>query len=318
MSRRKITFKQAAFAAVKAAAVGAAAFFVVRTFVVNWPEVREGWRAPAVWPAVLAALALVASYLWLFGVSLAVLRRVGYRLTFRAGLRPFFYTLLGRYIPGRVAVILGKVYIYEKRGVPRLAAALAPAYENVFAAIGGVAVSLAAAAALFAGRFSWWQLAPALAGVAALAVFIQPPVMGRLLAWAMRRFGALKLERDATIKTRGALAFAAAYGGYCVLLGAFFAALAAAFVPLDAGGAARAGAAFVVASVLGYVVVFAPSGLGVRESLLIVLLEPYMGAGDAAFLAVVSRVVAVAAELGFAALAAAVGGDDAATPTPPT
>ncbi len=310
-----MNWRRTLFAALKALVVAATAFFVGRALVVHWPQLRAGWRAPTAWPLAATCLTLLASYLCLYAVSLAILRRLGYRLRFRAGLKPFFYTLLGRYIPGRVAVIAGKIYMYEKRGVKRVYAALAPAYENVFAAVGGVAVSLAAAAALFSSRFMWWQLAPAAAGAAALAVFVQPPVLTRLLKWPMRAFRGGELGPTALIRTRGAAAFAGGYAGYCLLLGASFSFLAASFLPLDAGTAARAGAAYVVAAVLGYVVVFAPSGLGVREGLLLLLLKPYMTTGDAAFLAVLSRVMAVAAEVLFAAAAAAIGTNEPASPT---
>jgi hypothetical protein len=96
------------------------------------------------------------------------------------------------------------------------------------------------------------------------------------------------------------------------LLGVFFALFAAAFVQVDFDVALRAGAAYVAAAVLGYVTVFAPSGLGVREGLLVILLQSYMPVGEAAFLAVASRLAAVAAELLLAALAASAGNNSPA------
>ena len=270
---------------------------------------RAGWHPPGAAAAAGAAAVLFVSYVVLFLISLAVLKRVGSRLGFRAGLRPFFYTLLGRYIPGRFAVVVGKIYLYEKRGVPRLNAAVAVTYENVFAGIGGVALALAAASTVLAGAITWRSLVPAAAGGAAALVLIHPAVLQRLLAWASRRARLGELGRDALVGRGGAAAFALSYAGYCVLLGVFFALFAAAFVPLDFGAAAGAGAAYVAAAVLGYVAFFTPSGLGVREGLLVILLQRYMPAGEAAFLAVASRLAAVAAELILAG-AAALGGDD--------
>ncbi len=293
--------------AAKVAFVTATLAFVGHALIANWPQVRAAWRAPAPGLAAAATVVLLLSYIYLYKISLAVLARVGYRLSFRAGLRPFFYTLLGRYIPGRVAVFLGKVYMYGRRSVPGVAAALAPAYENVLAAVGGLAVTVVAAAALFGSQFSWQQLLAAGLGIAALAASIQPAVLRRLLGAVLRRMKRGPLEPTAVMGPSPAAAFAAAYGGYCLLLGVFFALFAGAFVPLGPGEAARAGAAYVVAAVLGYVVVFTPSGLGVREGLLLILLKQYMPPGDAAFLAIASRLVSVGAELLLAAVAAAVG-----------
>ena len=69
------------------------------------------------------------------------------------------------------------------------------------------------------------------------------------------------------------------------------------------------GAAYVAASVLGYAVIFAPSGIGVREGFLLIILLLFMDKGQAAFLSVASRVAAVAAELLLAAAAAALGSE---------
>jgi hypothetical protein len=292
---------------VKVIVVGAGLYFVGRVLVENWPDVRAGWRPPH--PAVLtmAGVALFASYFMLYSISLAVLRRVGYRLIFLSGLRPFFVSLLGRYVPGRFAVIVGKIYLYERRGVPRLTAALALAYENVFAAVGGFAVAAASAATVVAGLLSWRALIPAAVGVGALIALLQPGVLRRLLGWALRKVGRGEFDAGMVMGRGAAAAFALAYASYCLISGVFFAFLAAAFVPLDAGLAVRVGAAYVAASVVGYAAVFTPSGLGVREGLVVLFLHGYLPPGEAAFLAVASRLATVVVELALAGAAAALG-----------
>ncbi len=312
MTTDKGNWRRVLWTAAKIIIVAGALFFVGKVLAENWPDVRAGWRAPRPLPALAATAALFASYVALFKVSLAVLRRVGYRLSFRAGLRPFFYTLLGRYVPGRFAVILGKVYMYEKRGVPRLSAGLAVAYENIFAAVGGVAIALAASATILSGTFSWRSLAPAAAGAVALAALIHPKILMPLLAWAARKTRLGEVGPRKLVGRGQSATFALAYAGYCVLLGVFFAFLAAAFVQLDFDIALRAGGAYVAAAVLGYVTVFAPSGLGVREGLLVIFLQRYMPVGEAAFLAVASRLAAVAAELLLAGIAASFGNNSPA------
>lgn len=314
MDRNKGRWRRTLWTTAKAIIVAAALFFVGKVLVDNWPDVRAGWRPPRGGELAAAAAVLLGSYFYLYRVSLAILRRVGYRLNFRAGLRPFFYSLLGRYVPGRVAVALGKIYLYERRGVKRLAAGLAVAYENVFAAAGGVAAALAASAAFLTGAFSWTALALAAAAALALVILFQPAALRRLMAWPLKRMRLGELRADTLVGRGGSLAFALAYAGYCVLLGVFFALFAGTFVPLEVGVAVRVGAAYVAAAVLGYVAVFAPSGLGVREGLLVILLQRYMPAGDAAFLAVASRLFAAAAEVTLAGLAAAAGSSSPARP----
>jgi len=308
---RHPTLRKTFWFAARILVVGATAFFVAKALVTNWPAIRAGWRPPAAGAIVAAGGVLIVSYFLLYVTSLVLLRRLGFALSLRSGLRPFFYTLLGRYIPGRFAVMVGKAYLYERRGIDRVVAALAPAYENILAAVGGVAAAVIAAAALFPGRFGWWQLGGALVAAAVLFTFVQRRGLTKSLGWMIRKI--MRGRGDIPALSPGpAAAFAIFYAIYCVWLGTFFAFLARAFVPLDATTAFPVGAAFVVAAVLGFVVVVAPSGLGVREGLLLVLLAPYMAAGDAAFLAVASRLGTLAAELILAAAAAALGDNKAA------
>jgi uncharacterized membrane protein YbhN (UPF0104 family) len=50
------------------------------------------------------------------------------------------------------------------------------------------------------------------------------------------------------------------------------------------------GSAFAAAYVLGYLMIFAPAGLGVREGFLVAFLTPHLGVGPSGILAVVARV----------------------------
>lgn len=64
--------------------------------------------------------------------------------------------------------------------------------------------------------------------------------------------------------------------------------------------------AFAVAGMAGIYAVFAPSGIGVREGVLVLTLAPLLGAGPAAALALLARVWITVAELCAALLGALV------------
>jgi len=48
--------------------------------------------------------------------------------------------------------------------------------------------------------------------------------------------------------------------------------------------------AFAAAYVIGYVMVFAPAGLGPREGFLIVFLTPHLGAAPSSMIAIIARI----------------------------
>jgi hypothetical protein len=55
--------------------------------------------------------------------------------------------------------------------------------------------------------------------------------------------------------------------------------------------------AFAASYVLGYLMIFAPAGLGPREGFLIALLTPYFGVGPSGVVAVIARLWTTAVEL---------------------
>jgi uncharacterized membrane protein YbhN (UPF0104 family) len=68
------------------------------------------------------------------------------------------------------------------------------------------------------------------------------------------------------------------------------------------GGFIPVASAFAAAYVLGYLMVFAPAGLGVREGFLIVFLTPHIGPGPSGAIALIARLWTTILELLPAAL----------------
>jgi uncharacterized membrane protein YbhN (UPF0104 family) len=76
---------------------------------------------------------------------------------------------------------------------------------------------------------------------------------------------------------------------------------------------AQVGPAFAAAYVAGYIAVFAPAGAGIREGVLVVLLQPIMAREAAVVLAIIARLWTTAIELIPAALLALGGRRSSAT-----
>ena len=57
-----------------------------------------------------------------------------------------------------------------------------------------------------------------------------------------------------------------------------------------------------IATLLGYLAPFVPGGIGVRESLIVVLMLPYMDPADATAMAVLGRVLIIVVEFSLLAL----------------
>ncbi len=116
------------------------------------------------------------------------------------------------------------------------------------------------------------------------AIGLAPPVFQAVLsAW----FRLARADKPEGVRSADAIEWLLlGLATWVAYSGAFF--LLVVSLGLDAHLVPSA-SAFAAAYVLGYVVVFAPAGIGVREGFLVALMAPQIGAGVAGAVAVVAR-----------------------------
>jgi len=196
--------------------------------------------------------------------------------------RLFMIANLGRYVPGKVWQIAGLVALARQRGVSGSTATAA--------AILGQGIGLASATLIGLGSIwvvadgaSWrWILPVVVLGSVALGLL--PPVFHAVVgAWFRVAKGA---QPDGLAPARAAAWLAMGLGTWIVYALAFWALVEGLGLEVSILPTASA---FAAAYVLGYVMVFAPAGIGVREGFLVALMAPQLGAGIAGAIAVVAR-----------------------------
>ena len=189
---------------------------------------------------------------------------------------------MGRYVPGKVWQIAGLTAMARRYEVAAPTAAAA--------AIIATGVGLASAAAIglgaiwsIAGGQAWRWIAPALLAVG-IGCALAPPVFRRITDAWFRLAKTQRPERLDTSHARGWILIGA--GIWLVYAGAFW--LFVTGLGFDVSPIPTA-SAFAAAYALGYVMVFAPAGIGVREGFLVALLSPQMGAAAAGAVALITR-----------------------------
>jgi hypothetical protein len=214
-------------------------------------------------------------------------------------------SLLGRYVPGNVLMVLGRVVLAYERGVPRRVTLGATAYEQVLT-IGVAALAAVLYVAFYAGEdrdAGLWFLALVPLGL----VFLHPKVFGPLTSWALRKAGREPLPRlipvGRLVALLGWYALVALVLGVGVWLG-----VRAAAGP-DAGGVAEVGLAFLLSFAVSMVAFIFPSGLGVREGAFALALAQSLPTGVAVALSVGTRVLLTVVELAVIAVLAVLGRD---------
>lgn len=205
--------------------------------------------------------------------------------------RLFMVANLGRYLPGKVWQIAGLAVLASRRGVPKATATGAALMGQALAL---VAATLVGVGALLGGPADVrrWGLPGAAVVVLGTLVFLLPPVF----RWSMALwFRLARQDPPPGLGSVHAVRWLALFTANWALYAFSFWVLAVSFG--HTGNVIPVASAFAAAYVLGYLALFAPAGVGVREGFLVVFLAPYLGVGPAGALAVVARLWTTVVEL---------------------
>ncbi|MEW6580270.1 MAG: hypothetical protein AB1435_13910 [Chloroflexota bacterium] len=250
---------------------------VVRYLWAHWDEIGPQLRAISPARLGLAAACLIASKLLLVVVSQRSVALAGHRIGYRRMFAINALSQLAKYLPGGIWHFVGRAGFYHADGLPLRAVTRAMVVENLWLVLSAFLAGLIGALAYY--------LSGMRAGIAAVGLI----AVWWALLWLIRlRFGGERSWRASL----GTLALQAAIWA---LVGVSLWAI----LPGQSGwrSVALAIGAFCLSWVIGYVAVFAPGGIGVRETVMTALLVPLLAVPDALVYAAAHRFVWVAAEL---------------------
>lgn len=228
-----------------------------------------------------------------------ILADLGSALRLRPAARIFFVSQLGKYLPGSVWPVLAQVELGRDLQVPTRRSAVVAV---ITLAIGVATGLLVAAASLPLSEpdalrtYAWAFLV-----VPLLLILLHPRVLNPLLSRVFRL-----VHRQPPTDRLTAPGISAAAGWALVAWLAYGLQLAVLVQNLSAAGSLSpilAIGAFSLAWTVGFLVVIAPAGAGVREAVLVLALSPVLPAAEALLVALASRVLLTSADLGLAGVA---------------
>ncbi len=250
-------------------------------------------------PVLLAGVFVLAGTVCMMLSWRALLADLGSALPAGPAARIFFLSQLGKYLPSSVWPVVAQIELGRDHQVPARRSATAAIL--VLAVSMAVSLVVAALTLPFATpgalrRYGW-----AFAVVPVLAVLLHPRVLTPLLARVFRLARRQPPEESLTLGgvARAAGFAAAAWTGYGLQVVVLVRAVG------GTGPAASVGAvgAFALAWTVGFLVVVAPAGAGVREAVLVLALSPALPAASALLVALASRLLLTVADLLLAGVA---------------
>jgi uncharacterized membrane protein YbhN (UPF0104 family) len=222
-----------------------------------------------------------------------LLAGLGYDLEARKGLKIHLMANIAKYAPGYAWQVIGKAYLCEKATIPRKYTATSIALEIVFILSTGSLIVL-----LTLPATHLVEMSPAMVlGIYGLAlvmggiIFLGLPLSSR---WWTRFLGAENLHRVKWwLLSLAGLAIFLTW----LLLGSGFCLLTAALYPFQVGQVPSLLFALTSSYLISLLIIFVPTGIGVRESALTFLLSVWMPPPIAALMAILTRLVLVVGEV---------------------
>lgn len=268
-----------------------------RSIAVNWQSLQAqplDWRLSPAWIAA-SVLVVFAAYAVLIEAWRRVVLSMGERLRFGTAARIWFLASLGKYIPGKVWAVAGAAVLAQRAGVdPAVAVAGALMLQALALASGAVAVAVTAPETFQAIGPDVLPLIIAvlllsLAGVAVLASQNLLDRISRLLPSSLPPLRAVRPDMLA-LAFAGNLFAWIAYGAALLLL-------ARGVLPEVSLSLPQAVGVFTCSYLIGFIALFAPGGLGPRESVFLLVLASDIGLKPAAGLALASRLLLTGTEV---------------------
>jgi uncharacterized membrane protein YbhN (UPF0104 family) len=265
----------------------------------EWPQVHPALGRTHLYSLAASLAAAIAASACMMMAWRVILADLGSPLPVRVAARVTFVSQLGKYVPGAVWSFAAHVELGHDYQVPRRRGAAAVIVALAVAV--AVGLLIAAVALPLASPDMARKYLLVLAAVPVIGVCLAPPVMHRLLNFALRLIRQQPLEQP--VSWRGLAAALAWTTLGWLLLGLQAWTLLADIARGGAHSLVLALGAYAFACSAALLLVVFPNGIGAREVLLVAALAPVVSSGPALAVALVARVVTIVSDLAWGALA---------------
>jgi uncharacterized membrane protein YbhN (UPF0104 family) len=276
--------------------VVAAFYFLVTRLVRDWHQIPFRELHFNVLYLVVSYLILLCFHFPLGGLSWRlILRGLGEDLPTIRCMAIMTVTQLGKYAPGKVWFTLGRMTLAKREGIPEDKSLVSVAVEIGFALLAAILLFAVAVMALprsLVPRQVYWLFAL----VPLCLLVVAPPILNRLLRFLLPRLKRpvfeLRLSYPQLLALLGlyVLDWTVQGIGCFVLIRSFYPALPLSSLPILLGG-------YSISWILGFIVLIAPAGLGVREGIYTLILRLALPKGLDIISALLTRVWMTTSEL---------------------
>ena len=271
-------------------------FFLLKSLISNWQEIHWAELNFNFLYLVLFFLFFCLSFIFgVWGWNL-ILAGMGYKISFKKSLKIIAASQLTKYVPGRIWIALGRAYLAEKEQIPKSKSVSSVILETQLLFLAALFSYFVTYAFGFSQNILGLKIHPLI--LAGLAILLLYP------AWSEKMVAVIAkiLKREyypAHIGYKNFLVIFLVYLLNWVIQGLAFFFLLNSIYALNFSYLPYIVSSYILAWMIGFIVIFTPGGLGIREGALTYLLKFVMPLPVAIALSFFSRILITVSEIIF-------------------
>jgi glycosyltransferase 2 family protein len=269
--------------------------FVIYYFIHNWESLKsiEWWRNPWFLSSHIALL-VVTFTLFVIGWR-RILMATGNDVSINVAGFTWLTPNIGKYVPGIVLMVAGRIALLNRFGVRKAAAAGNIIWEHVFVILSAVPFSLFVLLNN-AGKFPFNIIVATICvSLLMLLLVLNPPLIQRVITFSLNIFKKPPLEL--ILKRKAILNLFILYLLVWIVYGLSGVTLAYTLGIEDKVPMLLLFNVYIFSWFIGFISVITPGGLGVREGVLILMLSSYVPMSELITFAIFARVTWITIEL---------------------
>jgi len=205
-------------------------------------------------------------------------------------IKAFAYSLITRYVPGKIWQYAGQAYMVSNKGIPMQTIMASVAYDMILSTISACffSILLIVITMPFDIGFRYYLITLIAILVGGFVIWRQG--FFRLINFILVRMQKPPIPSSLLLKTNNVAYFLIYYCGAYLLSGAGFFFMAKAIADVDFNLLFNYIGIYVFATAMGTLAIILPAGLGLQESLIVVLLRSYLPVSIATIISLLARV----------------------------
>jgi uncharacterized membrane protein YbhN (UPF0104 family) len=263
--------------------------FLGKTVWDHWNQVKDTPFTLRALPFILSTAIFAFSYFIQIWAWYLITLKLGIALSFQETSKSWLYSQLGKYLPGKFWLLLSRFYFYESRGKSKKTVSIGFYFEMLTIIMAAGLLFLMAlpflkeAERFYPGNRSWWLPLPFILAF----IFLHPKVLQKILNWALLQFKKEPISLSISYPDMLWILLVCIISWMVGGIGFYL--FVCSVYPIPSHYILFLTGALAFSSILGIVAIFAPSGLGVREGVLVCLLSSVMSTPVAVIISVLTR-----------------------------